>query len=64
MNILKKQKGASAIGIFIMLAIFAYAVFLTVFYTGLLGLYEKVFGTIISVAYINAVGVHIWNRIK
>ena len=44
--------------------IFTYAVFLTVFYTDLLGLYEKVFGTIISVAYINAVGVHIWNRIK
>ena len=28
MNILKKQKGASAIGIFIMLAIFGYAVFI------------------------------------
>jgi hypothetical protein len=44
-------------------AIFAYAVFLTVFYTDLLGFYEKIVGTIIPVAYINAVGVHIWNRI-
>ena len=45
-------------------AIFAYAVFLTVIYTDMLGFYEKVFAVIIPVAYINAVGVHIWNRIK
>ena len=49
--------------LWIVSAIFAYAVFLAVFYTDLLGLYEKGFGTIITVAYINVVGVHIWNRI-
>jgi len=45
-------------------AIFAYAVFLAVFYTDMLVWNEKVFGVIIPVAYINFVGVHIWNRMK
>lgn len=45
-------------------AILAYAVFLIIIYIDMLVLHEKVIGAIITVMYINAVGVHIWNRIK
>ena len=52
------------IALWIASALFSYAVFLAVVYTDILVSYEKFFGAILPVAYINAVGVHIWNRIK
>ncbi|MBU0479914.1 MAG: hypothetical protein KKG47_02310 [Proteobacteria bacterium] len=45
-------------------AAFSFGVFLAVIHTEILTSYAKLFAAILPVVYINAVGVHIWNRIK
>ena len=44
--------------------LFSYGVFLAVLYTNILGSYAKFLAAALTIAYINAVGVHIWKRIQ